>query len=444
MNKTVFLPWAGVGVMLIMFSGPKIAAAGVEGKWSENHGEITEKTKDDVSPALEKRIEELIEKLRAEKSTERYDAAIELEKIGQPAVKPLILLLNDENNFVRTNAVMALGTIGDKKAVSPLICMLKDRDAFVRREAALSLGKMKDGSAVVPLARLLKDEDPYLRCRAAEALRKIGDGRAVFFLIDALRDEYWCVRSEASQALAEIGGDTAVGALLEAMEDKDRSVRYNAAFALGNARDPRAAGELVKALKDDDETIRCRALEALGKIADAKTIEHIAALLEDDDADVRRCAVKALGKFNNERAVHNLVACLTDRHINDLSAEVLENSGWQPESVSDRVHYFVARKDKSRLEMMWTQTKKVLLKDVESGNYRAIENALYAFIGIGREEIIGQLIDALNARGTKTTAEAYLNCGNKKLRETAVDWAFKHGYNISSGTGAHSAGWGNW
>ena len=91
---------------------------------------------------------------------------------------------------------------------------------------------------------------------------------------------------------------------------------------------------------------------------------------------------------------------------------------------------------------MWEDTKRVLLNDVTSDNYNIIENALYTFISIGRQEIIPELINILNTKGTITTAEAYLNCGNEELFDAAVSWAHKHGYTIDYSVGSSAVRWG--
>jgi uncharacterized membrane-anchored protein YjiN (DUF445 family) len=139
-----------------------------------------------------------------------------------------------------------------------------------------------------------------------------------------------------------------------------------------------------------------------------------------------------------------LISHLRDWHAGDAIAEALDKLGWRPESDEDKVHYLVAKEAGDKLKQMWNTTKRVLLKDVESNNYRVIEDALYAFIAIGKKEIIRELIDTLNRKGTKIMAEAYLNCGNKELDDAARDWAYRHGYTIFPGFGDAPVGWGSW
>lgn len=59
-------------------------------------------------------------------------------------VDALMRILNHTNEFVRSEAVEALGNIGDSKAVEGLIIALDDRDKFVRWRAANALGNIGD------------------------------------------------------------------------------------------------------------------------------------------------------------------------------------------------------------------------------------------------------------------------------------------------------------
>jgi len=129
-----------------------------------------------------------------------WDEAV---KLGEPAVEPLINALKDEASSVRWEAAGALGEIGDERAVEPLINALKDEDSDVRWKAAEALVKIGE-PAVEPLIHALKDEDSDVRAAAAMALGKIGDERAVVPLTEALEDESYQVREAAKKALADI------------------------------------------------------------------------------------------------------------------------------------------------------------------------------------------------------------------------------------------------
>ena len=126
------------------------------------------------------------------------------------------------------------------------------------------------------------------------------------------------------------------------------------------------------------------------------------------------------------------------------AAGALEKLSWSPQSTEDKVHFLVAKKEGNALRQIWDQTKQVLLKDIESDEDKIVKNALYAFIAVGKEETIKELIDTLNAKGDRTVAEVYHNCGNKKLSSAAQDWEAKHKCYVSTDSAAYLVRWGSW
>jgi len=86
----------------------------------------------------------------------------------------------------------------------------------IRLDGISRIGSMKDAAAAVPsLIRLLNDPDDYIRSNAAWAIGRIGKDvkAAVPFLIDALNDGCCDVRQFAATALGEIGDSSAIESL---------------------------------------------------------------------------------------------------------------------------------------------------------------------------------------------------------------------------------------
>ena len=106
----------------------------------------------------------------------------------------------------REQATKNLNKLG-KPAVGPLITALKDEDADIRWRAAYELGEIKDSRAIEPLTQALKDEDRRVRYRATEALEKIGDKRAVEPLNSSLKDEDLYVQLKVTESLKTIAGE---------------------------------------------------------------------------------------------------------------------------------------------------------------------------------------------------------------------------------------------
>jgi hypothetical protein len=85
-----------------------------------------------------------------------------------------------------------------------------------------------------------------------------------------------------------------------------------------------------------------------------------------------------------------------------------------------------------------------LFADVRTGNQQRVENAVYAFVSLGVDEVISELKRILNDHGHKDMAEVYLNCGENRLARAAKSWASAHGYSISKRVGSTRIAWGAW
>ncbi|MGQ3684302.1 MAG: HEAT repeat domain-containing protein [Candidatus Loosdrechtia sp.] len=68
----------------------------------------------------------------------------------------LIEALKDKDSWVRWNAAVALGEIGDVRAVDALIQAFKDEDSRARERTANALGKI---GTLTTLEKLIKDPD---------------------------------------------------------------------------------------------------------------------------------------------------------------------------------------------------------------------------------------------------------------------------------------------
>jgi HEAT repeat protein len=75
-------------------------------------------------------------------------AMVTLEGMGEPAVTPLVAMLESQDALARRNAAQALGWVGSSSATPALVRALeKDRDVIVRGQAAWALGEIGDPAA---------------------------------------------------------------------------------------------------------------------------------------------------------------------------------------------------------------------------------------------------------------------------------------------------------
>lgn len=173
----------------------------------------------------------------------------------------------------REHARKTLDKIG-KPAVGPLITALEDNDAEVRWRAAYSLGEMGDTRAIEPLAELLKDEDRRVCYRAIEALGKIESSQAAESIITVLTDENPHLRNKADRVLVDMG-EPAVDPLIYTLRfGNNREIRMSSAGMLRRIYQNQKAKKLncipealIDVMLDDDDCcIRNKIVEVLDEI----------------------------------------------------------------------------------------------------------------------------------------------------------------------------------
>ena len=126
-----------------------------------------------------------------------------IAELASPAQDPPIV--------VRGAAARALGHLGDTRATRPLLKLLDDDNEGVRATAAQALGELGDNAAASVLRRSAsEDPSPVVRSWAAHALGSMRDRQAVPVLIVSLRDDDFRVRRAAAVALANIGDERAI------------------------------------------------------------------------------------------------------------------------------------------------------------------------------------------------------------------------------------------
>ena len=244
------------------------------------------------------------------------DAARALGKVGSPAVKALIGVLEDKDadQTARHFAALSLGHIGGP-AVCDLTNALGHQAIEVRRLAAMALSTVRPDSALMAhwgLTGALEDRDAQVRRNCAYALGFIGvpDSTTSHTLARmAAADPDPRVREASAWAVGYIGlgleDDTR--SLIEALDDRDGGVRAGAAFALGcvSGRIEAPLAALLKTFKDDTAAVRetaARAIARVGRRCDQPTRDAVRAALRpalrDTDYRVKRAASDALAAID--------------------------------------------------------------------------------------------------------------------------------------------------
>lgn len=176
----------------------------------------------------ERCVEPLVRALRDGDWQVREAAVEAIAEVGSPAVELLIRYMRDWE--ARKYVIQAMGKINDERVLDPLMSMLHndefkddatralidlgkpavpklivaltDKEEFVRKQAVLALGEIKDSDAVDPLIAMLQDQDWLTRLTAAAALEQIGDLRGRDAIKPLMKDPDLVVRLRVERILA--------------------------------------------------------------------------------------------------------------------------------------------------------------------------------------------------------------------------------------------------
>ena len=169
----------------------------------------------------------------------RVGAARALGMMGvESAVEPLRAMLLTGEGLEISVAGEALGRIGGTEATDALLAALADAQPTGRWHAAMGALERIGEPAVAPLVAMLGSEDADSRRNAAQALGWIRSSSATEALVYALKnDDQGTVRGQAAWALGEIG-DPAARRALERAWSRDSAVEVQTAAEWALSRLP--------------------------------------------------------------------------------------------------------------------------------------------------------------------------------------------------------------
>ncbi len=223
----------------------------------------------------------------------RYAARDALEMLGAPAVEPLIVALH--NSDLDLDARYTLERIG-APAVDALIAALQDSIWYVRRDAVVTLGKIGDARAVAPLMNTLLYRDTSdMHKEVYTAIDKLGwkPGQ------DEISVYYWLGKGNVQNCVAI--GPRAVKPLLVALKAENLEMRRDAAAAL----------DKLRRMPTDDETAAYywRIKENWQKCVEigAPAVELLIVDLNNGSWDVRRNAAQALVQIYQKRSLPRIM-----------------------------------------------------------------------------------------------------------------------------------------
>ncbi len=267
---------------------------------------------------------------------------------SREAVKPLISLLESDNNDLRIAARDALVEITKQSdgntnifwqewwernkvktreqwledivdKVEEDVKKLRSQNSVLRNEVAqktikiLETGKGKDNIIqFVQLLDAIKSEYPEVRVFAARELLNHKTPDMAIIFIDLISDTNGDIRALAAKTVGEIGDVSGLNSLILALRDKEAKVRESAARALGKLGSKKAVIDLLSALNDKENSVTCAVAEALGEIKANEAVETLINLLSNEYPIVKESAIVALGNIRDNRAIEPLINSLND------------------------------------------------------------------------------------------------------------------------------------
>lgn len=284
----------------------------------------------------------------------RIDVADALGKLGfEDATEALIKnLKNDPDGDVRIQSVIALSRIKSGRAIDALVHCLSNAgyphldqlfddmeynaSNEVHSQALDALGEIGDPALAGPVIELLKDETyGDLQESGFAVLAQLNSETARAFLLDQMREGERRGRRRAIHALANIipdhdaGQDSRRGileAVTEALLDQDPDVRISAAKVLGDSNHLPAVVPLTLLLSDPVADVRKEIISVLGKMRGPEIVNRLLALLEEANGDLKPCIARALGEIGDPRSLKPLTAMLDTKDEN-LLGEVIRSLG---------------------------------------------------------------------------------------------------------------------
>ncbi len=251
----------------------------------------------------------------------------QLHKYVQP--ERLVEYLTNQDPHVRAAAANFYGDYGDRRFANNVATLLFDENRFVRSAAVEALGKLGDCSAVGLLVELLTEQHSHGESAGAKTAKGngvvIGTNHKLPQILSGM--ELLAQKVEAIKILGDLHAVEAVIPIIENGLQADAQLVAVSAYALGQIGDRRAVGPLVtlvhsfyarmpfevaaskqitpkleRTIMGLEYDLQCNSrrtiIWALGRLGDTATVPLLRQALNDSDSTVREAAAEAIARFD--------------------------------------------------------------------------------------------------------------------------------------------------
>jgi HEAT repeat protein len=280
------------------------------------------------------------------------------------ALKPVIVLLDSENDAVKTTAAETLGKLKTREAIGKMSTAMLERNRSLSSRILLirALGNIRSREVVEPLISVMESGEKGMQTAAKEALERIakqpiGNDVKLWRVwwnknkvktreqwlddiveklegkIKKLEEQLDTLHKKSAQQTINLlelmteNGD--FKPLLEGIKSEYPEVRSFSAKKLVNYKDPVIVPALTDALSDMQTDVRVAATQGLGELGDETVVEPLTIALQDEEIEVQEAAAKALGRLGLPMSVDALISALDspESKLIIASAEALGQIG---------------------------------------------------------------------------------------------------------------------
>jgi HEAT repeat protein len=331
--------------------------------------------------------------LKANDSLVREATARSMGSIASPKIiEVLKKALKDPEWRVRKAAAESLRTLKWKPAndTEKACFMVADQDWA----GLIRLGN----AALMPLKLTLNDQSGWVRRSAVETITSIKrpDEKV---LLGILGESSPKLRAAAARALGRLRSRMAEDKLIALLSDSNKEVKQSVIIALGALQSAKAVPALRILLKSPDRNIRGNAVTSMALSGDEAVVADLAVIAEKDYWEVRKRAISGLAAYPSPAAEKALVAALDDQDFfnRKLAAAALKRRDWKPAGTYEKCLFYIANNNWDSIVEMGSKAQPALLLFVDDKNH-IVRILAYEMLGYcGSEKDFPVLLKALES-----------------------------------------------
>ncbi|HOX39380.1 MAG TPA: HEAT repeat domain-containing protein [Candidatus Brocadiia bacterium] len=290
---------------------------------------------------------------------------------------------------------------------------LKDPDSSVRANAVMVMKHGVSSEAIPPILAALKDKSPEVRIAGLSAMEWRGSRENLKIILAMLEDESQEARRKAADSFGFMCRSLTykqpnrpapplivlekpdLDLFLKRLSDPDTEVRRRLVGAIPYLEIPDRGALLENAMKDPDSKVKTAASSGLQKIGMGKGAKELVEIAGSGGDDARS-AVKSL-EGNPEAYREALLGMLRKgkRADREYATNMLNNTGYKPETISDKVQFCVVLNKWNTLSEMGAEAIPVIMERLKDRDENKKQYLVAALAKIKDPQAVRELIGLL-------------------------------------------------